>query len=85
MNPIDFPEAQKVLGAPPGWDEELNGPCVGLPVTIIGDTCFSVWEPTPEERAEIAAGANILLGVVSGQSQPPVSLTLYPKREEKPE
>lgn len=78
MNPISFPEQQKVLGAPVGWDEKVNGPCIGLPVAVIDGACKSVWEPTPQERAAIAGGANILLSVISGQTQPPVWLSLYP-------
>lgn len=39
------------------------------------ETVSSVWEPTPEERARIAAGENIEL-VVYGGGQPPVRLAV---------
>jgi hypothetical protein len=44
--------------------DEVSGPAIG-----------STWEPTDEERAAIAGGANIEL-VVWGTGQPPVVLRL---------
>lgn len=35
-----------------------------------GIVVLSVWEPTPEERAAIAAGANVVLGVWAAQTPP---------------
>jgi hypothetical protein len=38
-----------------------------------GDVILSVWEPTHEERAQIAAGGNVEL-VVWGIGHPPVAI-----------
>lgn len=52
------------------WVERMEGPD-GEP--LIG----SVWEPTDEERARIAAGENVAL-VVWGTGHPPVALAPTP-------
>ena len=65
MNAIPFPEANKVLTA--------HG-CNDLPVFSDGEQCVSCWQPSPEERAAIAAGAPIFLHIFTGHSQPPVAL-----------
>jgi hypothetical protein len=44
----------------------------GLPVM------WSLWEPTPDEIAAIAAGAKVLLSVV-GTAHPPVGLYVQPQ------
>lgn len=46
------------------YSPDEGGPCIG-----------STWELTPEERASIAAGANVEL-VVFGTAHPPVALRL---------
>jgi hypothetical protein len=71
----------KVINAPPDWVGEIV--CAPLYVEFItiqsGDcllpTMKSVWVPTPEERAAIAAGANIALTIV-GIAHPPVQVAL---------
>jgi hypothetical protein len=75
MNPTDFPQANHTFGKPPSMsDEECRALRVcttvvdGLPVSI------SRWEPTPEERAAIAAGAPIWLWVY-GRGHPVVQLS----------
>ena len=79
MKGIPFPEQDVVLGAPVDWDEEKNGPCDGLPVQRVLTEGLpamrSVWAFTPEERAAIARGANIELGVI-GTVHPPVWLAV---------
>jgi hypothetical protein len=52
--------------------DEDSGPAIG-----------STWEPTDEERAAIAAGANIEL-VIWGTAQPPVALRLSPYERGRP-
>lgn len=76
MKPIDFPGRETILGAPADWDEAQHGPCEGLPIIRQDGACVSLWEATPEERAAIAAGANIWLHVHSGRTQPPVGLAV---------
>jgi len=77
MNPVKFNEANIVYAPPALWDSEALGPCGELNVCVDQDgTHVSVWEPTAEERAKIANGANIQLGVVTNQ-QPPVYVALY--------
>jgi hypothetical protein len=57
------------------YSEDQGGPCIG-----------STWQPTPQERCEIASGANIEL-IVFGTGHPPVAMRLstYPlgKRPEE--
>lgn len=74
MKPVLFEGHDVVLGAPSDWDAERDGPCSGLPVKRDKGRCISCWEPSSEERAAIAAGANIYLSVFSGRTQPPVGL-----------
>jgi len=47
------------------------------------DTAYLVWEPTPDERAAIAAGANLRLGVHQ-HPMPPVSLGVTEDRALSP-
>ena len=72
MKTVDFMGANKTLGAPAGMEAD----CDPLPVHCDGVRCVSCWEPTPEERAAIAAGQPIYLYVFSGQTQPPVALAV---------
>lgn len=80
MNPAQIPNATRVLGAPEGWDPKRDGECGALHVkdNRVNDVRFmqSEWEPTPEERAAIAAGANVRL-TVWGITHPPVALEVY--------
>ena len=69
------------LGAPKGWDADVDGRCVGLAVRILDGNVFqSAWEPTQEEIAMILAGGSIVLSVVGGQ--PPVMVSVEPILEE---
>lgn len=65
------------LGAPPNWNPETSGPCVGLPIRdeVLGSmpVMVSRWQPTPEEISAIMSGAGIYL-TVCGTSHPPVML-----------
>jgi hypothetical protein len=70
MKPSDFAESTTVFRAPAGMTEEE---CGSLAVHDTGEAPISRWEPTPEERQAIAAGAPIWLWVF-GRGHPPVSL-----------
>jgi hypothetical protein len=71
----------KIINPPPDWESEVG--CTPLYVefiTLHTGECFlptmkSVWVPSPEERAALAAGANIAL-VIVGISHPPVQVGL---------
>jgi hypothetical protein len=47
-----------------------------LPCRINGHDTFAAWEPTDEERALIAAGGHIRLGIYGMRPIPPVSLEI---------
>jgi len=70
MKPVNFPQANRVLKAPRGMEKE----CGDLHTFSDGVNCISCWQPTEEEIAAIAAGQPIYLLVVSGHTQPPVSV-----------
>ena len=74
MIPARIAGATHWLGAPKGWEREVNGPCTHLAVRQVGDVWESAWEPTPAELAALNAGAKVVLRVVGGQ--PPVMLTV---------
>ena len=71
MEPIDFKQATKKLGPPAGMTEEE---CGSLPVFTDGTLCISLWRMTWRERLSALYFGKIWLFVVSGQTQPPVSL-----------
>jgi hypothetical protein len=76
MNPINFPEANCRLLGPPG-DPRVRDLDVCRTLQTFTDgappaaVVVSVWEPSPEERAAIAAGGLVYL-VVHGKTAPPV-------------
>jgi len=72
MEPIDFPEANGTLGAPPGMEDQV----FSLRVFRGGEYCISLWQPTEAERERIAAGAPIYLSLQSGRTQPPCLLAV---------
>jgi hypothetical protein len=67
--PIDFPQSNGSLAPPSGMDN-----CGGLRLFRDGESCISCWQPTEAEREAIAAGAPVWLWVISGPTQPPVSV-----------
>lgn len=77
MIPITFIGQTHTYIAPRNWDTAANGPCGDLPVKRdeAAQTCMSVWQPSAEERAAIAAGAAVALTVCG--EQPPVSLGIH--------
>ncbi len=70
MIPIDFPQSNVSLSPPPGMDN-----CGGLRLFRDGESCISCWQPTEAERQAIASGAPVWLWVISGPTQPPVSVS----------
>ncbi len=80
MKPAMFHEMTHVLGAPEGWDAEVKGECLGLPVVVDREqqTITSCWVLDAEEVALIANGGRVYLTVVGG-AQPPVALRVGPK------
>jgi hypothetical protein len=75
MDIVTFEGYERVLGAPPDWDEATHGPCQGLPVGRIGGAWVSVWRPTSEEYARLCAGGDICLHVFSN-GHPAVGLSV---------
>ena len=70
----------RVLGAPPGWNEGLHGPCEGLPVVVTDDPyIYSYWRLSWNERLCILIGHPVRLCIV-GTSMPPVSLAVVDER-----
>ena len=77
MQPIRMPHTTRTIGAPRDWDEKLNGPCIGLPVTDSGGTMLSFWKPSWMQRLLVLAGRPVRLAV-RGASHPPVWLDTRP-------
>lgn len=73
MRAIEFKEQNAVLGKPAGMTDEE---CKPLPVFRDGKQCVSVWELSPEELEFINQTKVVYLGVLSGNTQPPVFLTV---------
>jgi hypothetical protein len=73
MRPIEFSEQTKILNKPKDMTDEE---CSSLPVYTDGKHCISVWRATFMERLRFMFSGKIWLWVVSGQTQPPVSLDL---------
>lgn len=73
MKCIDFSQATKSLGRPPGTTKEE---CVSLRVwNADGKHCISCWKPNWKDRIRLLLGQPIWLWIWSGQTQPPVSVT----------
>lgn len=71
MTPINFTGATHTLQGPPGSD-------IGdLPVASVQPHILSVWTFTPEERAAVAAGKNLMLSIMA-RGMPPAALTIAP-------
>lgn len=72
MNPVRFPEANIIMRAPPSM---VN--CSDIHAfTDHSSVCVTLWQPTSEERAAIAAGGSVYLRVEMGGGMPPVSLSV---------
>ena len=69
------------LGAPKGWDQQLDGACGVLPVINAVDELsgfnfmYSVWRPTPEELDMLTKGGAIRLGIMC-EAHPVVNMAV---------
>ncbi|RKF23372.1 hypothetical protein D6851_02560 [Altericroceibacterium spongiae] len=69
----------RMLGAPKGWDQKLDGMCGILPVADEVDVqsghnfMYSVWKPTPEQLEALNNGGAIRLGIC-GESHPVINM-----------
>jgi hypothetical protein len=87
MIPVNTVKTTHYLGAPPDWNAARDGPCGALPAVVqpfdaSAYRFLTFWRPTPEERAVIAAGGDILLQVI-GAHHPPVQLDAVAQEPEK--
>lgn len=69
MKPIDFPQSTKVLQKPSTMSDKE---CSPLHVWSDGKQCVSCWKPSFIERLKVLFTGKIWLGVMSGNTQPPV-------------
>lgn len=76
MQPVKFPEANRELSRPDGTTAEE---CKSLFVWTNDKHCLSLWKPTWKERLKLLFKGEIWLWVWSGNTQPPVCLSVdYP-------
>lgn len=78
MKPCKTPRTTVILGKPHGWDDEKNGPCIGLPIVEEDGYLYSFWLPSWRERLSILLGHPIQLCVASS-FHPPVSIEVAKK------
>lgn len=72
-----MPHTTRTLGAPKKWDEEKDGPCLGLPITDSEGVMLSFWKPSWKERVALITGKPVRLAVHSS-GHPPVWLDVQP-------
>ena len=72
MKPIDFKQSTKVLQRSADMTDDE---CSSLHVWSDGTQCVSCWKPSLSERISLVFGGKVWLGVASGSTQPPVSLS----------
>ncbi|MBT2299247.1 hypothetical protein J7E70_02105 [Variovorax paradoxus] len=77
MRPTQHPSNNRVLGAPPGWNQGGELPCSALAITDAtqgGMPCVvSFWRPDAAELALLNAGGLVALSIVGG-TMPPASV-----------
>lgn len=73
MKPIKFKEANKELQRPL---DMTNNQCSPLPIAQTGNLCISCWKMSPKERILSLLRGKLWLTVRSGQTQPPVKITI---------
>lgn len=71
MKAIGFPEANKTLAKPVSMTDEECGP---LEVFSGDGQCVSCWKPGLRERLSVLFFGRVWLTVLSGETQPPVSV-----------
>lgn len=69
MNPIPFKGQSAVLQKPSNMTDEQ---CESLPILRLDNTCISCWRLTWRERLKSFFTGRVWLGILSGQTQPPV-------------
>ena len=74
MEPIKFKEANKKLVKPDNMTDEE---CSSLYIYTDGGACVSCWKPSLRERMKILFTGEIWLSILSGDTQPPVSVSVY--------
>jgi hypothetical protein len=76
MKPVSFKHQNKVLR--PGhtvYSEDVTS-VVDLPVWTNGEQCVSCWQMSWQERLSVLLHGRVWLAVLSGNTQPPVSLVI---------
>ncbi len=73
MNFIRFPQANTIMHGPKDMPE---GKCADVHAYSDGKICVVLAEPTPEERAAIAAGGPIWISFHMSGVMPPVSINV---------
>jgi hypothetical protein len=73
MKPIKFDQANRDLLKPDSMTDEE---CASLPVFTDGQVCISLWRPTLLERISLLLFGRLWLYVLSGNTQPPVSILI---------
>ena len=73
MRPVEFDEQNGTLSKPPSMTDEE---CLPLPVFRDGKDVISCWELNKEDLEEINKTGKIYLGILSGNTQPPVWLSV---------
>ena len=81
MKPIDFPQSTKVLQKPSNMTDKE---CSPLHVWSDGKQCVSCWKPTFMERMKILFTGKVWIGVMSGNTQPPIFVAGESVFEKKP-
>lgn len=71
MNPAPFKESNRTLRKPDSMTDEE---CSSLDVFTDGKICISRWQLSIIDRIRLLIHGHIWLGVLSGQTQPPVWL-----------
>lgn len=74
MKPVKFKNAREILGRPKDWNEDLHGPCGGLPVLRANSNIYSCWQPSFKERIKLLFGQPVMLIVAQPITMPPVAL-----------
>jgi hypothetical protein len=75
MEPVKFKESNRQLDPPGRTEYSLDiGDIKPLHAWTDGSQCISCWRPTWRERLSILVFGRVWLGVLSGGTQPPVSL-----------
>ena len=78
MKPVKFPESNRCLKAPSGMEN-----CIDLHTFTDGEHSISKWRLDWRDRIAVLLGGHVWLWVVSGHTQPPVTIDIanpWPKQ-----